>query len=163
MRIAASAVQGLAFANGLPAIAVSSLACQAQTALRLGCVSAGDTALSVMDARINEIYWATCLVEDGVMVLYHGPVVGAPQSVFPEPCNKLVAVGGGTAYAALLPDSVVNTLSAMHLDILPSARDLLPLALKKLADGELQQASDVAPVYVREEVSWKKLAEQGKR
>ena len=33
LRIAASAVQGLAFASKLPAIAVSTLACQAQTAL----------------------------------------------------------------------------------------------------------------------------------
>ena len=36
LRIATSAVQGLAYTNELPAVAMSTLACQAQTALRLG-------------------------------------------------------------------------------------------------------------------------------
>ncbi|MCL4104007.1 UNVERIFIED_CONTAM: hypothetical protein GTU68_034869 [Idotea baltica] len=161
LRIAASAVQGLAFANKLPAIPVSSLVCQAQTAFRLGLVSGGESILSMLDARIEEVYWAICTVNGGVAVLDQGPYVGAPQSVDANRQGALVGVGGGLAYAALLPDE--TPLSAVHIDVLPSARDMIPMALEALRLNQMQQASDVTPMYVREEVSWKKLAEQGKR
>ena len=63
LRIAASAVQGLAFASSLPAVPVSTLACQAQTAQRLGLVQEGDCVFSALDARINEIYHATYRID----------------------------------------------------------------------------------------------------
>jgi tRNA threonylcarbamoyladenosine biosynthesis protein TsaB len=163
LRIAASAVQGLAFANQLPAIPISSLACQAQTAFRQGLVSSGQTVLSMLDARINEVYWAVYRLENELPVLEQGPHVCAPESVCPNNVGEFVGVGGGLAYAALLPEHVAASLSAVNVDVLPSARDLIPLALQGLTGNKVQQASDVAPVYVREEISWKKLAEQGKQ
>ena len=54
LRIAASAVQGLAYASGLPAIGISTLALQAQTALRTGVADAAQNVLSLIDARIND-------------------------------------------------------------------------------------------------------------
>jgi tRNA threonylcarbamoyladenosine biosynthesis protein TsaB len=163
LRIAASAVQGLAFANQLPAIPVSSLACQAQTAFRQGLVFSGQTVLSMLDARINEVYWAVYRFENDLPVLEQGPHVCAPQSVRPNSMNELVGVGGGLTYVSLLPEHVAACLSAVNVDLLPSARDLIPLALEELTANRVQQASDVAPVYVREEISWKKLADQGKQ
>jgi tRNA threonylcarbamoyladenosine biosynthesis protein TsaB len=75
LRIAASAVQGLAFAHSLPAIAISTLTSQAQTALRLGAVAADATVLSLLDAKINEVYYATYDYSDGLAVLREGPGV----------------------------------------------------------------------------------------
>jgi tRNA threonylcarbamoyladenosine biosynthesis protein TsaB len=42
------------------------------------------------------------------------------------------------------------------------ARDIIPLALAKFQNGEIQSPRQVQPVYVRDEISWKKLAQQGK-
>ena len=81
LRIAASAVQGLAFTNDLPVVAISTLACQAQTAYREGLVVEGECVLSTLDARINEIYAAPYRIEGGLAVSLADAVAGAPGEV----------------------------------------------------------------------------------
>jgi len=164
LRIAASAVQGLAYANGLPAIPVSTLACQAQTALRHGCVNPGEYVLSALDARINEIYWSLFRVEDSIVRHCEGPVVCAPAQIeIGEEVAEISGVGSGFGYRDDMPDAVTARLKSVAGEVLPSARDMIPLALEMFARGETRAAAEVLPVYVREEVSWKKLSEQGKR
>jgi tRNA threonylcarbamoyladenosine biosynthesis protein TsaB len=163
LRIAASAVQGLAFANDLPAIAVSTLACQAQGALRLGLVQSGDVVLSLLDARINEVYWALLDVYEGLVRQKAGARVCKPaELVIDQAIDRLHGVGSGFCYRREMSESVQLRLLSVSVAVLPSARDLIPLALEKFSRGETQRAKEVLPVYVREEVSWKKLAEQGK-
>lgn len=163
LRIAASAVQGLAYTAGIPAIPVSTLACQAQTALRLGVVDAGSTVLSLLDARINEVYSAVFEFDDGLAILREGPVACAPdQLAVAEGELSLHAVGTGCAMLEAFPAALRQRLDRVDQDLLPAARDLVPLALPQLARGQTQNPSQVQPVYVRDEISWKKLAEQGK-
>lgn len=163
LRIAASAVQGLAFANDLPAVAVSTLACQSQTALRTGLVGTGDTVLSLLDARISEVYWALYKFEEQLATAIQEPTVSSPQNiVIKEDYAHLHAVGGGLAYLDSMPCALVSTLQVTDKHLLPCARDLIPLAIAQYNLGHIQTAVDVAPVYVREEVSWKKISEQGK-
>lgn len=163
LRIAASAVQGLAFANALPAIAVSTLACQAQAALRLGAANSDETVLSVLDARINEVYWSVYEYSNGLAKLVEGPHVCAPQDIkLAHLPGNLVGVGGGMSYFEQLPQVLQSALQKRNEKLLPSAADLIPLALASYAAGEWQAPAQVLPVYVREQVSWKKLAEQGK-
>jgi len=164
LRIAASAVQGLAFANELPALPVSTLACQAQTALREAVAAPNDVVLSMLDARIKEVYWALYSFHEGVAVALEGPYVCSPENVvFAEQQDKLTGVGGGFSYVESLPESVKSVLAASSVDLLPRARDLVPLALADFERGIWQKPADVMPVYVREEISWKKIPEQGKR
>jgi len=162
LRIAASAVQGLAYANDLPAIAVSSLACQAQTALRLGEVEAGATVLSTLDARINEVYSALYAFQHGLAVLQEGPWACAPAELAPDHTGPLYGVGSGCCFLEEYPAQVRGNLAGCSTTVLPAARDLVPLALDALERGQLQSAREVQPVYVRDEISWKKLSEQGK-
>lgn len=163
LRIAASAVQGLAFANDLPAVAVSTLACQSQTALRTGLVGTGDTVLSLLDARMSEVYWALYKFEEQLATAIQEPVVSSPQSiVLKQDPNQLHAVGGGLRYLDSMPSDVVSKLAVTNEHLLPCARDLIPLAIAQYNLGHVQDAVDVAPLYVREEVSWKKISEQGK-
>jgi tRNA threonylcarbamoyladenosine biosynthesis protein TsaB len=163
LRIAASAVQGLAFANDLPAIPVSTLACQSQTALRTGLVGPGDTVLSLLDARMSEVYWALYSFEEQLATAIQEPVVSSPQSIVIEQYHaQLHAVGGGLRYLDSLPSELVSSLKVADEHLLPHARDLIPLAIAQYALGHVQDAVDVAPLYVREEVSWKKISEQGK-
>lgn len=164
LRIAASAVQGLAYANELPALPVSTLACQAQTALREGLAATENRVLSMLDARINEVYWALYDFHEGLAVAVEGPHVCVPQDVlFAQTEAPLVGIGGGFSYMMSLPASLQGALTATSIDLLPRARDLIPLALADFERGQWQKPAEVMPVYVREEVSWKKISEQGKR
>jgi tRNA threonylcarbamoyladenosine biosynthesis protein TsaB len=164
LRIAASAVQGLAYANSLPAISVSTLACQAQTAVRNGLVQPGERLFSTIDARINEIYWSSFELRDDTIIEAGGSRVCAPGEL-PTLAGEgnLVAIGSGLKHLDVMPGVLTDAFTSVYPDLLPSARDLVPLALAKLARGETQQAAEVLPVYVREEISWKKLSEQGKK
>ena len=164
LRIAASAVQGLAFANNLPAIAVSTLACQAQTALRLGRIQAGDTVLSLLDARINEVYGAVFRLSQGQVQAQEGPFVCKPGDiVLNQDYEELRGIGGGCSYFDDFPEALRDAVQGVFTDVLPAAQDLIPLALEKFLRSDVQRPEQVVPVYVREEVSWKKLADQGKR
>jgi tRNA threonylcarbamoyladenosine biosynthesis protein TsaB len=163
LRIAASAVQGLAYTAGLPVIPVSTLALQAQTALRLGLVTADADVLSILDARINEVYYALCRFAGGVAVVQQGPVACAAGSVLVDASiTALAAVGSGCRFVEELPGDLRARLRLSAPDLLPAARDLVPGALAALALGEWQKPQEVQPVYVRDEINWKKLAEQGK-
>jgi len=164
LRIAASAVQGLAYASGLPAVAVSTLACQAQTALREGVVDAGDAVWSTIDARIGELYFATCLFEDGLAVLQEAPGVCTPDAVTLDDCSPgLRAVGSGCVHVDALPAAARARLRSLEPGVRPHARDLIPLALKQWQAGEALRPPEIQPVYVRNEIGWKKLSEQGRQ
>ena len=163
LRIAASAVQGLAYTSDLPAIAVSTLACQAQTALRLGEVDATAVVLSTLDARINEVYSAVYTFEQGLAVLQGGPRACAPADLAPIHGHSLHAVGSGCHFLEQFPAPLRESLQSSSSLLHPMAQDLIPLALAKLQRGEIQSPQQVQPVYVRDEISWKKLSEQGRR
>jgi tRNA threonylcarbamoyladenosine biosynthesis protein TsaB len=163
LRIAASAVQGLAYSSNLPAIAVSTLAVLAQSALRLGEVEAGDVVLCALDARINEVYGAVYVFEDNLAVLREGPWACAPSEISPDEPGLLRAVGSGCSFLSQFPQALRTRIHSNNPDLLPFARDIAPLALAKYARGEVQSPGQVQPVYVRDEITWKKLAEQGKR
>jgi len=163
LRIAASAVQGLAFANSLPAIPVSTLACLAQTAFRQGLISSDCCALSTLDARINEVYWAAYRFEKGLAQSITRPAVCHPSDMqLGSSVGFLNGFGGGLAYLDSFPADLRDRLKSTELDVLPSAVGLIPLAEDLLNQGRVQSAAEVAPIYVRDEISWKKLADQGK-
>ena len=164
LRIAASAVQGLAFTNDLPVVAVSTLACQAQTAYREGLVAEGGCVLSTLDARINEIYAAPYHIAQGLAVPLAEAVACAPgQLELADDIESAVAVGSGCQFMQLFPGQVQARITASSNDLMPHARDLVPLAAEQLEQGEVQTAREVQPVYVRDEINWKKIPEQGKR
>ncbi|TGD74675.1 tRNA (adenosine(37)-N6)-threonylcarbamoyltransferase complex dimerization subunit type 1 TsaB [Mangrovimicrobium sediminis] len=164
LRVAASAVQGLAYAACLPAVPVSTLACQVATALREGLVTDGQRVASLIDARINEVYCALFQVESGQLVQC-GPAQACPPSalVLPDAMPPVVAVGSGAAYLDKAPAAFRAKLEHIDTTLLPRARDLLPLAERALAAGQVQDAMQVRPVYVRDEINWKKIPQQGKQ
>lgn len=164
LRIAASAVQGLAFTNDLPVAAVSTLACQAQTAYREELLGEGDCVLSTLDARIKEIYAAPYRIERGIAVPLGGAVACSPgELTLADTIGELVAVGTGCQFLADFPAAVQDRIRDFSPELLPRARDLVPLAQEQLRRGDVQRATDVQPVYVRDQINWKKIPEQGKR
>lgn len=163
LRIVASAVQGLAYAHKLPSVAVSTLACQVHTALRLGEVDTRSTVLSLIDARINEVYSALYVFDRGLPVLQHGPGACAPAELSLPHHEALSAVGSGCRYLDDFPADLRATVDSCAGELCPAARDLVPLALEKIRLGDTQLPQQVQPIYVRDEISWKKLSEQGKQ
>jgi tRNA threonylcarbamoyladenosine biosynthesis protein TsaB len=162
LRIAASAVQGIAYSCGLPAVAVPTLAVLAQTALRRGEVDAADTVLSSIDARINEVFSAVYTFEDNRAVLREGPWACAPADLAPMLPGDLCAVGSGGQFVEQFPQALRARIRPCAPGLLPAARDMIPLALARFQSGATQTARQVQPVYLRDEIAWKKLAEQGR-
>lgn len=160
LRIAAAAAQGIAFACGLPAIGVSTLAVLAQTALRTGVVGAADTILATLDARMNEVYAGVFVYEEGLAVLRHGPWACAPADLQAQ-ATSLHAIGSGAHYVDRYPVALRRCIAQTAADLLPRARDMLPLAARLQRQGRIQRPGEVRPIYVRDEISWKKLHEQG--
>ena len=166
LRVSASAVQGLAYTLSLPVAGVSTLACLAQGALRESVVSERETVFALIDARINEIYWGLYRFENGLAVPCHEDQVSAPSEVPVELLqaqDTVVALGSGLSLAEDLPDAVRSAISKRVEDRWPSAQDLIPLAQSMAASGKLISAAAVQPVYLRNEIHWKKLSEQGPR
>lgn len=163
LRIAASAVQGLAYSNQLPVIGISTLACQVQTAARTGLAGEGDVVLSTLDASIGEIYHAAYLLQSATPVERRTPGVCVPRELTPVPGEEaVILVGSGGSYLDQLPDTTRETIAAVHTELMPHAQDLVHLALARVAQGDSQAATEVRPVYVRDEINWKKLPAQGK-
>jgi tRNA threonylcarbamoyladenosine biosynthesis protein TsaB len=162
LRIAASAVQGLSYTLGAPVAGVSTLACLAQGALRRGVIDAAEQVLALLDARINEVYWGLYRFEDGLAVPCVDDQVSAPGDL---PADLLqqpaVAMGSGLDYLESLPPEVQQMISRSVPEQWPDSLDLLPLADREAKLGRLLDAAAVQPVYLRNEIHWKKLSEQG--
>ncbi len=140
LRIAASAIQGLAYSQNLPVAGVSTLQCIAQGLLRQQRVGEGDEFQLHLDARINEVYWANYRVQSEVLQALSLDSVQA--------LDTLEHPGEGWQ---------------VFDQELPDPRDLIQLATEQWRHSHLLQAEQVIPVYIRDDVGWKKLSEQGSR
>ncbi|GKX54804.1 tRNA (adenosine(37)-N6)-threonylcarbamoyltransferase complex dimerization subunit type 1 TsaB [Leminorella grimontii] len=157
VRIAIGITQGLALGAELPVIGLSTLETMAQGAYR---ISGATRVLSAIDARMSEVYWGRYeRSAQGEWLAVGGESVLAPLSV----SESLSAVGGewatvGTGWQTY-PD-MGNGSPARLRDggvLFPHAQDMLPLALARWQRGETLPADRIEPVYLRNEVAWKKL------
>jgi tRNA threonylcarbamoyladenosine biosynthesis protein TsaB len=164
LRIAASAAQGLAFSCGLPAIGISTLAAQAATFLRRE-PEAAKLVLSLLDARIGEVYWAVYRADGPTLSCIRPPAVCAQEALpideilaLAQSDEAIAAVGSGVATS----ERVAGQFALNRPDLRPEARDLLPLGAAALAAGRTQAPHEIVPLYVQDTVGWKKLHEQGR-
>lgn len=161
LRICLGLVQGLAFGADLPVVAVSSLAAQAQAAIDRGLLQLGQSAISSIDARMNELYWGHYCNCEGLAELQGEEQLTAPeQLILPQnmrPEAAMVAVGNGWQYADRIAEQQIKETYA---DILPRASAISLLAARDYRAGRYCSADRAAPVYIRDQVAWKKLSEQ---
>ncbi|MDX1698050.1 MAG: tRNA (adenosine(37)-N6)-threonylcarbamoyltransferase complex dimerization subunit type 1 TsaB, partial [Thiohalobacterales bacterium] len=162
LRIAASLAQGLAESSGLPAIPVSTLGVMAQTALREELTRGTDTVLVTLDARIDEVYAGLYRYQDGLATAVMPPWVCAPRHLEVAEAGELQVVGSGCRYREHFPPALLAAAREWHEQVLPRALDMIPLARRALDEGSAVPAEAVVPLYVQEEITWKKLGEQGK-
>lgn len=152
VRIAAAAVQALAFARDLPVLPVSSLQTLAQGAWR---VHGATRVLSVFDARMDEVY-ANAYEKNGeLMQPLDVEHLCSPAQLPPALHGEFFAAGNGVAvHAEVLKTQC--TFTGEDVALFPSAEDVLPLALALQAAGGEKAPELALPVYLRDEV-WKKL------
>jgi universal bacterial protein yeaZ len=163
VRIGAGIAQGLAFGADLPVIPVSNLAAMAQAAYAQ---YQAENVLTAIDARMNEVYFAQWQAQkvrsDFGEFLDWQPMI-AEQVCSPSKAIEQVvqqhrenAVLAGTGWAAYPELNDANLGKATEIT-LPSALYMLDLALPKWFAGETISPLEIEPIYLRNEVTWKKL------
>jgi tRNA threonylcarbamoyladenosine biosynthesis protein TsaB len=154
IRIATGAAQGLALAADLPLIPVSTL-----SALALEATDRYPEAivLAALDARMDEVYWSVCARKgEGIQVL-QAESVSSPSAVLLNQFEQsVVAVGSGLRYAEQMPPESIRQLQQVDSECYPHAASMLRLAMIELQAGAVMAPENAQPVYLRDQVAWKK-------
>lgn len=157
VRIGIGIAQGLALGANLPLTGVSTLATMAQGAWRK---TGATRVLAAIDARMGEVYWAEYQRDE--QGIWHGEETEAvlKPEIVSERLRQLqgswVTVGTGwPAWPDMANDSGLTLTDGEVL--LPAAEDMLPLAQQQFSAGRVVAVEHAEPVYLRNEVAWKKL------
>ncbi|ADO48240.1 tRNA (adenosine(37)-N6)-threonylcarbamoyltransferase complex dimerization subunit type 1 TsaB [[Enterobacter] lignolyticus] len=157
VRIGIGIAQGLALGAGLPMIGVSTLMTMAQGAWRK---TGATRVLAAIDARMGEVYWAEYVRdEQGVWLGEASEAVLKPEAVaerLTQLTGEWAMVGTGWKAWPEMAQSAAATLVDGEV-LLPAAEDMLPIAVHLLAEGKTVAVEHAEPVYLRNEVAWKKL------
>ena len=161
LRIAVGVAQGLALALDKPLIGVSTLAAMAQQIADTQDV--GELSLlAAIDARMNEAYWARYQNVNGEVVLQGEEQVSAPEILIQsDDIDSAVFGSGWEAYHPSVFENPPSWVKKSVTDVFPSAYYIAKLAASAYQRGELLDAADAEPVYLRNNVA-KKKGEQGK-
>jgi tRNA threonylcarbamoyladenosine biosynthesis protein TsaB len=158
LRICAGIVQGLAYGANLGVIPVSTLEMLAMGWVRRNRDTANKKSIiTAIDARMDEVYWCAYRWRDGRLLALAGEQVSSPGAVSLAGCDNPVGVGNAWQSCPGMPDVQVDSIDTFAL---PDATDIIPLALCRCEKGELLEPEKALPVYVRNEVSWKKRDQQ---
>lgn len=162
VRVGAGIAQGLALGADLPVIPISNLTAMAQQAYEQCHTS---QVLAAIDARMNEIYFSQLRAEK--VRLEQGEFLQWIEVIPEQVCKPESAI---TQIATLQGDwlqvgtgwRAYESLSAAALGqvseiSLPSAQYMLSLALPHYCQKQWISAVDIEPVYLRNDVTWKKL------
>lgn len=159
IRIATGAAQGLALAADLPVVPVSTLEAMAFAAD----ASAGDYLLTALDARMDEVYWCAWQRKGQALHLLVEEQVSAPADMqLPAAVsgNAFAALGSGWCYRERMPAALTAVINDYTTDIYPQAEAMARLAAAAVARGEVMTPDDAQPVYLRDQVAWKKKDQQ---
>lgn len=151
VRIAASIVQGIAFAAELPVVPVSTLAALAQGAMR---ETGEKQVMAALDARKDEVYWG-CFLQKSEELVLHGSEVVCPPANVPQPLpGRWIGAGSGwLAYGEHLLQRCGDYVIRVLPDLEPRAADVARLALNDFVQGKSVAADAAVPVYLRDNVA----------
>lgn len=156
VRIGIGIAQGLALGADLPLIGVSTLAALAEVTWRQ---TGASQVLTAIDARMGEVYWAAYRREAGVWLGEEGETVATSAALTALSANLTgcwaTAGTGWQTYPTLLQHDGLQLVVGDIL--LPSARDMLPIALHRYRHAGARPVALAEPIYLRNKVAWKKL------
>ncbi|WP_373818420.1 tRNA (adenosine(37)-N6)-threonylcarbamoyltransferase complex dimerization subunit type 1 TsaB [Glaesserella sp.] len=154
VRVGVGIAQGLALGAELPVVPISNLLTMAEAAYQQ---SAAKNVIALIDARMNEVYFAQFARTENGWKEVIAEQVCSPEKAISQILSNDDYVVVGTGWGAY-PQFAEAALNVQISDIiLPSAQYMLPLALTAIAQGNIQSALEIEPVYLRNEVTWQKL------
>jgi tRNA threonylcarbamoyladenosine biosynthesis protein TsaB len=144
LRIGLGLAKGIAFAGGLPVVAVSTL----EALARVADGRPGQTVCAALDARKGEVYAAVFRVGVAGALVRLGPdCVLPPARVAGELPGGAVLVGDAVeAYPEAWPVTVERRPFATHH---PRGGIVARMGARRLAGGEAADLGTLEPVYVR--------------
>ncbi len=158
VRIAASAVQGLALALDLKVAKITSLMTMAMEALSHKSAS---YVVSSIDARMGEVYVAVYKVEGSAL-----EIIGEEKVLKPDAAIAFIKESIGDCTDVITAGSGIEILEKngfTHFEKLssfPEAKFMLNLGAEMFSLSKVCDPSEALPLYVRNEVTWKKVSEQ---
>lgn len=146
VRTACGVAQGLAFGADLPVVPVVTLLAMAQACRD---ASGANDVVVVLDARMEEVYWAQYRYLDGWQEVA-APTLSAPADVAPS--GPVAACGNGLSAYSPAFDAISFSLG-MQPSIMPHATQVACLAHAEFDAGRAVAARDAQPVYLRNKVA----------
>lgn len=147
LRIACAVTQGLAFGAELPVVGVSTLESMAEQ-------SGAGKVLTVLDARMAEVYWAAYERDGAGWRVRNEPQLALPESVALPDAGEWVGAGNGfAALGDILRPRLAAQLARIDDAIMPDAAAMAPLAVRAFERGEGMDAALAAPIYLRDKVA----------
>ena len=146
VRTACGVAQGLAFGADLPVVPINTL-----EAMALAChQQTGSTAvLSLLDARMGEVYWAQYNFNPQRHVVI-APRLSAPADVIGD--GEVNACGNGLlAYATAFAEQ--KWISQMRANLMPNALQVATLAGEAFSLGLAVAAGEAQPIYLRNKIA----------
>lgn len=158
IRIGFGVAQGLAFGREIPVIPISTLESMATAANHQLSIPVGSLVLTLLDARMDEIYWAVFKKRgDNSLERVVADTLSSPEDIHSELVIKnsdspLFGIGDGWKYA----DRLALKPSTVEPHFYPDAEAVLRLAMNKFKQGMLEKITDVQPLYLRDRITWQK-------
>jgi len=147
LRIACAVTQGLAFGADLPVVGISTLESIAEQ-------TGADKVLTVLDARMAEVYWAAYQREGAGWRVVSEAQLALPEQVsVPNDGNWVGAGNGFAALGEVLRPRLATRLTRIDDSIMPDAAAMAPLAAQAFERGESVDAALAAPLYLRDKVA----------
>ena len=145
-------------AADLPLIPVSTLSALANSVLKH---NSECQVLAILDARMDEVYWSVCEAKAQGVNLLQPEQVSAPDTVtIISSALPLIAVGTGLSYQERFPDVTRRHIQRADATCYPRASEMLSLAAIELQQGRVFSPEKAQPVYLRDQVAWKKKDQQ---
>ena len=156
VRIGTGVVQGLAYSVDLPVVPVSSLTTLAQAVwLKLR----HENVLALIDARMQEVYWAHYEFQGKAMVIAGEERVGPVEQVTMGNGPACYCVGSGSRqYQDQLQSRPGCQVLADSTYDFPHAAVLAGLAVNAYERNEVVSADQLEPIYLRNQVTQRKSA-----
>ncbi|CAH9018809.1 tRNA (adenosine(37)-N6)-threonylcarbamoyltransferase complex dimerization subunit type 1 TsaB [Candidatus Nitrosacidococcus sp. I8] len=147
LRIGIGIAQGIAFAQDIPAIPISSLAAIAQS-------HESRKSLVAIDARMGEVYWGVYEKKDsGLAVLRGNELVCSPQKA---PCvqgSDWLGLGSGwKSYKDQLATRFNKSVIGWNSECYPRASAIATLGVNAFIHGKSVIAEEILPTYIRNQV-----------
>jgi tRNA threonylcarbamoyladenosine biosynthesis protein TsaB len=147
LRIACAVTQGLAFGSGLPVVGVSTLESIAEQ-------TGGEQVLTVLDARMAEVYWAAYRREGEDWRTVCAPQLAVPDAVRIPAGGAWIGAGNGfAALADVLRPRLAPRLARIDDALVPDAAAMARLAVRAFERGAAVDAALAAPLYLRDKVA----------